>query len=150
MRRAIEVCRKGIANGMAPFGSAIAEPDGTLVACEHNIVRELDDCTCHAEITTIRAACRQRGHDLSGLVIASTCEPCPMCAAAIHWAKLETVYFGASIEDAAKAGFSELSIPCRTIYETGGSHVHVFDRILQTECIRLFDEWKNGPRPEPY
>jgi len=151
MRHAIAACRRGIANGQTPFGAAIGTRDGGLVCAVHNSVRCDCDITAHAEIKAIRVACRELSTiDLSGHVIATTCEPCPMCAAAIHWARLETVYCGASIIDAARAGFHELHLPCERLYREGGSVTRVITAVLEDECRGLFEEWLRGPNPLPY
>lgn len=151
MDEALAVCERGIQAGQSPFGAVIVLPDGKLVCAAHNTVRLSCDPTAHAEINVIREAARLRNTiDLSGMAMFTTCEPCPMCAAAIHWARLDTVYFGASIRDAEAAGFNELSVPCRSMYGDGNSSVKVVGGVLGEECRRLFELWKNGPSPVPY
>ena len=151
MRAAIEVCRKGIAEHQSPFGAVIADRDGEIVVAEHNRVRLDSDATAHAEITAIREACKKLATtDLSGHIIVSTCEPCPMCASAIHWARLDGVVYGASIEDASAANFNELSLASEKVYRDGGSRVKIFPRVPRDDCCALFNEWKNGPNPNPY
>ncbi len=151
MEHAIEVCQQGIAAGNSPFGAAIATPDGELIHAAHNVVRQTCDITAHAEINCLRGACEKLGKiDLSGLIMATTCEPCPMCAAAIHWANLETVYYGATIEDADTAGFNELHLSCQSLYEQGKSNVKVVTDILRPQCADLFRQWQQGPHPNPY
>jgi guanine deaminase len=151
MQAAIDVCHAGIEAGQSPFGAAVATVDGELVCATHNTVRMTCDCTAHAEINAIREACKKLGTiDLSGHVMFTTCEPCPMCAAAIHWARLEAVFFGATIADAEMAGFNELSLACTSMYELGGSNVVVHDDVRRTDCAALFDAWKNGPNPASY
>ena len=73
-----------------------------------------------------------------------------MCAAAIHWAKLDVVIFGASITDAKRAGFSELSVTCEALYALGEADVKIHSEVLQEECRALFEEWHNGPFPQTY
>jgi tRNA(Arg) A34 adenosine deaminase TadA len=110
LRLAIGAAREGIASGQSPFGSAIVR-GGTVVAVAHNTVWRDTDPTAHAEINCIRAAARAlETIDLAGSTLYATCEPCPMCLAAIHWAKIGRVVFGAGIADAAAAGFSELRV----------------------------------------
>src|SRR5687768_18131568 len=99
MRMAIDKCREGIASGQSPFGACIVK-DGQVIALEHNVVWETTDITAHAEVTAIRAACRNIDDiDLTGSVIYSTTEPCPMCFSASHWARIGTIVYGASIAD---------------------------------------------------
>ncbi len=151
MRAAVEACRRGIAAGQSPFGAAIADASGRIVCAAHNRVRLDGDPTAHAEIVAIRRAAGLLGRiDLTGCVIAATCEPCPMCSAAIHWARLEAVFFGATIADARDAGFNELAMPCAALLSTGQSRVKVTAGVLRDECRALFDAWRQGPRPEAY
>ncbi|MBU0640338.1 MAG: nucleoside deaminase [Planctomycetes bacterium] len=151
MAQAIAVCQEGIAAEQSPFGSVIATRHGEIVCAVHNTVRATGDVTAHAEINAIRTACSRLGTiDLSGHVLASTCEPCPMCAAAIHWARLDAVAYGATIADAAEAGFNELSLACQKLYEQGHSPVRVHTNVLRVECRQLFTQWQHGPRPEAY
>ena len=110
MRLAIDKARAGVAAGQMPFGCAIARGD-ELLAAEHNTVAATVDCTAHAEVNALRAACRAAGsYSLPGAVVATTCEPCPMCTGALHWAGVEVVHFGASIDD---AGAQEIAARAR-------------------------------------
>ncbi len=123
MRLAIDKVREGLAAGQSPFGCAVALGDRVL-AVEHNLVRLTTDITAHAEINALRSACRAaRDIHLEGAIVAATCEPCPMCMSALHWARVDAVYFGATIADATSAGFNELSIPAADIIRLGGSTV---------------------------
>jgi tRNA(Arg) A34 adenosine deaminase TadA len=142
MRLAIAEAEAGIAEGQSPFGCAIARGD-QLLAVSHNVVWATTDITAHAEVTAIRAACRAaQSILLDGSLVATTCEPCPMCMAALHWARVDAVYYGASIADAASAGFNELSIPAADVLRKGGSTVKLVPGILQPECVALFDHWR--------
>ena len=151
MKQAIEVCMNGIASGESPFAAVIATDDGRVEFAAHNTVRSSCDSTAHAEINAIRGACARLGEtDLGGHIIVSTCEPCPMCAAAIHWARLDAVVYGASITDARSARFNELPIPIEVLFRQGESPVRVYPHVLRDECRRLFDLWARGPNPKPY
>ncbi len=151
MQRAIEVARKGIDNSQSPFGAVIANAKGEVVAVSHNRVRADCDSTAHAEITAIREACKKLGTvAMYGHILVSTCEPCPMCAAAIHWARLDAVVYGASIADAKKAHFNELSVATKALFDQGRSTVVVHPFVLRDECKELFELWQNGPNPNPY
>lgn len=88
--------KEGVDKGQTPFGSCIVK-EGEVVSCEHNRVWETTDITAHAEIVSIRATCNKLNTiDLSGCVIYSTTEPCPMCYSAIHWAKISKIIYGTS------------------------------------------------------
>jgi tRNA(Arg) A34 adenosine deaminase TadA len=144
MRRAIDVTREGIAAGQSPFGSVVVK-DGRIVAATHNTVWRDTDTTAHAEVNCLRAAAKALATiDLSGCTLYSTCEPCPMCLAAIHWAKVDRVVFGATINDAAKAGFNEMHVPAAELARMGGSRLKVESGLLQDECAALFGEWKRA------
>jgi guanine deaminase len=150
MREAIEKAREGIVAGQSPFGSVIMR-DGKIVAATHNTVWRDGDPTAHAEVNNIRAAARALSTiDLSGCVLYATCEPCPMCLSAIHWAKISRVVYGASIADAAAAGFSELRVEARRLAEMGGSPLHVESGLLTQECRALFDEFLRAGKAKTY
>src|SRR5947209_10405649 len=101
MWRAIEKAREGIGKRQSPFGAAVVR-DGQVVAAAHNTVWLDTDPTAHAEVNALRqAAVALATIKLAGCVMYTTCEPCPMCLAAIHWAKLDRVVFGATIAAAA-------------------------------------------------
>jgi guanine deaminase len=144
MRRAIARARAGILAGQSPFGSVAVQGD-RAIAETHNTVWLDTDPTAHAEINCLRAASRVVGSiDLKGSTLYSTCEPCPMCLAAIHWAKVDRVVFGASIADAAEAGFNELGVAAGTLAELGKSPLVVQGGLLVDECVALFQEWKRA------
>jgi guanine deaminase len=142
MRLAIEKCRAGIAQGESPFGCAIAVGD-RVVAVSHNIVLSTTDITAHAEITALREACRaERRIHLIDAIVATTCEPCPMCLAALHWARVAKVYYGATIDDANSAGFNEMRLAASEMVRLSGSSLRLVAGVLAEECRGLFDEWK--------
>ena len=144
MRLAIEKTREGIAAGQSPFGSVIVK-DGEVLATAHNTVWRDTDPTAHAEVNCLRQATRTLGTiELKGCTLYSTCEPCPMCLAAIHWARVDRVVFGATIEDAARAGFAELRVDARSLAEMGRSPLVVDGGLLREVCSALFSEWKKA------
>lgn len=150
MRLAIDKCREGVAAGQSPFGCAIAR-DGKLLAASHNTVLLTTDITAHAEVNALRAACREAGNILlEGAIVAATCEPCPMCMAALHWARVDTVYYGASIADAATSGFNELQLPAAELLRLGGSRLKLIPGLLPQECKQLFVEWNASPSRKVY
>jgi guanine deaminase len=150
MQLAIDKCREGIVAGQSPFGCAIAQ-GGRIVSVGHNTVLLTTDITAHAEINAIRAACQEVGDIfLTGAIVATTCEPCPMCMAALHWARVHTVYFGATIADAEAAGFNEICVPAAELLRIGESSVKLVPGVLLDECRRLFDEWKRIPGRQVY
>jgi len=150
MQMAIETCREGLAAGQSPFGCAIAIGD-QVVARSHNTVVLSTDITAHAEVNAIRAGCTETDNIfLTDAVVATTCEPCPMCMAALHWARVGTVYYGASIADADTAGFNELQLPAAELLSRGGSEVKLIGDMMADECIQLFEEWLSNPDKQSY
>jgi guanine deaminase len=150
MRLAITKTREGIDAGQSPFGSVIGR-GGEVVAATHNTVWKTTDPTAHAEVNCIRAtAAKLQSIFLNGCTLYSTTEPCPMCLAAIHWAKIDRVVFGATIVDAAAAGFHELFVPAKDLATIGKSPLKVESGLLQAECAALFDEWKRSGKARAY
>jgi guanine deaminase len=150
MQQAIQKTREGIQAGQSPFGALIVKGD-RVVVCAHNTVWKDKDPTAHAEVNAIRQACRKlETIDLSDCVLYSTCEPCPMCLSAIHWSKLKSVTFGASIADAEKAGFSELTISAQEMVKRGQSPLKVKSGVMAEQCRALFDEWKKAGKCGTY
>lgn len=150
MHEAVEMARRGVDSGQTPFGACLVR-DAELVAAAHNCVWGTCDPTAHAEVRAIRQACEKLGSiDLSGCVMYSTCEPCPMCFAAIHWAKVSRVVFGARIADAAAAGFSELAISNEQMKSLGSSAVEIAAGCLRDECVRLLQDWSARPDRRTY
>jgi tRNA(Arg) A34 adenosine deaminase TadA len=142
MRLAIEKARVGLAAGQAPFGCAI-ELDAQVVAVEHNTTAATIDCTAHAEVNALRAACRAVGKtNLAGAIVVTTCEPCPMCTGALHWAGVAEVHFGASIDDAERAELWQLKVRAADLLARGGSNVRVSGGLLVDECLELFRAWQ--------
>ena len=110
LRRAIELARLSVEQGGGPFGALVAR-GGRVIAEGQNRVVAGADPTAHAEIAAIRAAAAALGtHDLSGCELYASAEPCPMCAGAIHWARLDGICFAAGREDAARAGFDDAQL----------------------------------------
>jgi tRNA(Arg) A34 adenosine deaminase TadA len=147
---AIAAAKRGIMAGQTPFGAVIVR-DGSVLAEAHNTVWADGDPTAHAEMNAIRQAAAATGSiDLSGCTAYTTCEPCPMCLAALHWAKLERVVYGATIADAAAAGFSELTIPAAELASRGGSSLRVEQGPLVQDCRNLFELWRSEPQNRAY
>ncbi|RCS49350.1 nucleoside deaminase [Bremerella cremea] len=143
MALAIDICRQGIGKGQTPFGCAIAL-NGELIAVAHNTVWESIDITAHAEVNALREAGKiVRSPYLEGAIVATTCEPCPMCTAALCWARVEKVYFGATTADATLAGFSELNFPTYQLPEAGEGSPTLVPNLMRNECLELFAHW-NG------
>lgn len=142
MQQAIDKALEGIQNGQTPFGACIVK-DSQVISCEHNRVWETCDITAHAEVTAIRAACKKlQAVDLSGCTIYSTCEPCPMCFSACHWAKISKIVYGTAIEDAAHVGFDELRISNNQLKQLSKSPVEIVHGCMYEENLALFKKFQ--------
>src|SRR5438876_1229474 len=108
MREAISLGQAGMRqNGGGPFG-AVVICNQEIVGRGNNQVTSLLDPTAHAEVMAIRDACRALSRfELRGCELYTTCEPCPMCLAAIYWARLDRVYYACTRRDAAEHGFDD-------------------------------------------
>ncbi|MEN6603797.1 MAG: nucleoside deaminase [Bryobacteraceae bacterium] len=107
LQRAVALALDNVGAGGGPFGALIVR-DGQVIAEGVNRVTQVNDPTAHAEIVAIREACRALNRfQLDNCAIYASCEPCPMCLGAIYWARLGAVYFAATREDAASAGFDD-------------------------------------------
>ena len=150
MRLAIEKASQGVRKGQTPFGACIVK-DRKVIACSHNLVWSNTDITAHAEITAIRLACKRlKKVDLSGCIIYSTCEPCPMCFAACHWAKISRIVFGCAIKDAERYGFNELRVSNLKLKQLAKNKIKLNPAVLVKENIELFELWKKQAKPKVY
>ena len=150
MREAIGLAREGMRAGRGgPFGAVVVK-EGRVVGRGANNVLSGRDPTAHAEIVALRDACRSLGtHELSGCEVYSSCEPCPMCLAALYWARVERLWYAATQEDAAAAGFDDSLI----YREIGKPPLHrklAMHPLLRSEAAELFKEWEDLPGKIPY
>ena len=107
MREAIRLANESVKNGGGPFGAVIVK-DGEIIAGSSNRVTIDNDPTAHAEVNTIREACRRlQTFDLSGCDIYTSCEPCPMCLGAIYWAHIDRIFYGNTRKDARDISFAD-------------------------------------------
>jgi tRNA(Arg) A34 adenosine deaminase TadA len=150
LSRAIELSASQVRGGNGgPFGAVIVL-GGAVVAEGCNEVTSTPDPTAHAEIVAIRRACMAIGDfSLAGATIYASCEPCPMCLAAIYWARIERLVFANTREEAAAIGFDDAMI-----YEEIPKEIH--QRRLRTlhlpleEGAAVFEEWRAKPDKIPY
>ena len=151
MRKAIAVAERGFRAGQGgPFGACLVKK-GKVLALAHNTVLAQKDPTCHAEINAIRIAAKKlRDFDLSGCEIYSTTEPCPMCFAAIHWAKIARVIYGTTVGEVSRRGFNELLISNSQMRRLGKSRVKIRAGFRKAECEDLLAQWDRFPRRKTY
>jgi guanine deaminase len=131
------------ANG-GPFGAVIVR-EGKILAEGVNRVTSRNDPTAHAEIVAIREACRKLGSfELRGCELYASCEPCPMCASAIHWARPVRVIYGASAADAAQAGFDDSIIARQLLLSPTERSIPMIQRPVE-DALAPFQAWAAHP-----
>lgn len=108
MKKAIQLSLENMQKGAGgPFGAVVVK-DGKIIGEGWNKVTSTNDPSAHAEVVAIREACKNINHfDLSGAEIYTSCEPCPMCLAAIYWARIEKIYYANTRKDAAAIDFDD-------------------------------------------
>jgi guanine deaminase len=142
MQQAIALAIESVNSGCGgPFGAVIVR-NGEVLAIGSNLVTATNDPTAHAEVVVIRNACTKLGSfSLKDCEIYTSCEPCPMCLAAIYWARMDAIYYGSTAADAAAAGFDDaflydeikLPIERRTIPTIN---------LLRDQAISIFNAWR--------
>jgi guanine deaminase len=147
---AVQLALENVRSGQGGPFAALVVKSGKIVATRTNRVVLANDPTSHAEINSIREACRILGSfQLCGCEIYASCEPCPMCLGAIYWARADRVFFAASAVDAAAAGFDDLRI-CEEF------KLPMRDRKVPLEAIRCeatlepFQAWQRKTDRIPY
>ena len=141
MARAIELAIENVRSGLGgPFGTVVVK-DGRILAEGTNRVTCSNDPTAHAEIMAIRAACATlKTFQLEGCELYATCEPCPMCLGAIHWARPARVYFGSTAADAAEAGFDDAFIYEQIALPQAARKIP-FIETMREESLACFRAW---------
>ena len=150
MRRAIALGRRGLRRGDGgPFGAVVVRR-GVVVGEGWNRVLGRRDPTAHGEIVAIRAASRRlRSFSLSGCDLYTTGEPCPMCLGAIYWARLDRIFFGFTVEDAARIGFDDRLI-YRQLARPAARRTIPAAQLLGAEARALAREYGAHPRRARY
>jgi tRNA(Arg) A34 adenosine deaminase TadA len=145
MRKAIALSRaKMRANHGGPFGAVVVR-HGRIIARGWNRVTSANDPTAHAEMTAIRTACRKlKTFHLADCELYTSCEPCPMCLAAIYWARLKKIYFGNTRVDAAKIRFDDDWI-YREVARPPARRKIPMRQLLRAEALNVFAEWEAKP-----
>ena len=145
MKMAIALSVENVTENVGgPFGAVIVK-DGKFVAGSANKVTSTNDPTAHAEVSSIRLACTELNtFDLSGCIIYTSCEPCPMCLGAIYWAKIDTIYYANTKTDAENIGFSD-----KFIYEELEKPMEKRSlpvvQMMRDEALQAFKLWETSP-----
>ena len=141
MKEAILVSMENIQDGGGPFGAVVVK-DGEIIARTGNSVTRDNDPTAHAEINAIRAAAKAlNSFDLSGCVIYSSCEPCPMCLSAIYWARIARIYYGNNRYDAANIGFDDNFLYQELRKDLDERRIPI-EQLERDEALKTFATWK--------
>jgi guanine deaminase len=143
MREAIRLSLVNLREkGGGPFGAVIVRGD-KIVARGWNQVTGTNDPTAHAEVVAIRKACKKlKTFKLEGCELYTSCEPCPMCLAAIYWAHLDRVYYANTQSDAARIDFNDQLI-YRELARPINRRKLPMEPLLRPEALKVFAEWKN-------
>lgn len=149
MTEAINLSVKNVDEGGGPFGAVITR-NGKIVGTGVNRVTLKNDPSAHAEVEAIRDACSRLGtFDLSGCDIYASCEPCPMCLAAIYWAKLDRLFYAGTRHDAADAGFRDDMIYLEIAADISERKL-VSVNIMNEEAKAAFHKWNNHDGKRKY
>jgi len=150
MREAVRMSREGMADGRGgPFGAVVVK-DGEIISRGANRVVRGCDPTAHAEVVSIREACKALGtHVLDGCVLYSSCEPCPMCMAAIYWSRIRHVWYAGTHADATDAGFDDSLIYAEIKLPIEDRMVPMRQR-MRDSALEVFEEWKASAVKVPY
>ena len=150
MREAVAAAREGVSRQEGgPFGAVIVR-NGQIIARAGNRVILDQDPTAHAEVTAIRAACRILGRfHLEECDLYTSCEPCPMCLGAIYWARLRTVHYAATRDDAAGVGFSDAAIYGELALPPEARAVR-FVKVDAAAAVAVMRAWQAAEDKHPY
>lgn len=150
MRRAIELSRAHMEGGHGgPFGAVVVKK-GRIVGEGWNAVTSSHDPTAHAEVMAIRAACATLGtFELRGCEIFTSCEPCPMCLAAIYWARLDRIWYANTREDAAAIQFDDEWL-YREVALPASERSLPVTQLLREEALLAFRAWEAKVDRIPY
>ena len=142
MRMAIKLSTQNVLQSLGgPFGAVIVK-DGKVIAKSANKVISSNDPTAHAEVATIRLACKKlKTFDLSGCIVYTSCEPCPMCLGALYWARVDTIYYGNTKADAAAINFDDQFI-YKELEKTLDQRKLPIKQLLREEAQQAFILWK--------
>ena len=149
MRQAIALALENIRDGGGPFAAVIVK-NGALIASGTNRVTATNDPTAHAEVVAIRAACKRlESFQLDHCDLYTTCEPCPMCLGAIYWARPARVFYAATADDAAAAGFDDVFI-YRELEVPHHERRIPMGELLRDEASAIFKAWLAKPDKMSY
>jgi guanine deaminase len=145
MQMAIRLSEENVLKALGgPFGAVVTR-DGKIIARSGNKVTTTNDPTAHAEVSAIRLACKKlKTFDLSGCVIYTSCEPCPMCLGAIYWSRIDTIYYANTKADAARIGFDDQFIYKELEKPMEDRELPII-QMMRPEAQEAFKMWDRSP-----
>ena len=154
INEAIQLAHQSVhENNGGPFGAVIVKDD-KIIGRGSNQVTNHNDPTAHAEIEAIRDACQNiQSYSLAGCTLYASSEPCPMCLSAIYWARIDSVFYANSYEQASQIGFDdqfifkELNLPHQ---QKNLSISQVQDQSVLNNALEVFQAWENSQTKKPY
>ena len=143
MQQAIALATENVTSGAGgPFGAVIVR-DNEIIATGVNRVTLSNDPTAHAEVTAIRAACQALNtFQLTGCAVYTSCEPCPMCLAAIYWARCSAIFYGNTAADAAQIGFDDSFLYAEVKKPIADRSIPTV-QLLSDQAIASFQAWRD-------
>lgn len=146
MKIAIDEANEGIENNHGgPFGAVIVK-DGKVIAKGHNQVLLDNDPTMHGEMNVIRQASKKLGtYDLSGCILYTTGQPCPMCLSAILWANIDKVYYGCNVIDTEEIGFRD-----NKFYQILNNPEQLIEELDRKACLSLYSKYQKKDNKKIY
>jgi len=150
MKVAVQLSEQNVLESLGgPFGAVVVK-DGKILAKSANMVTSENDPTAHAEVSAIRMACKTLNtFDLSGCVIYTSCEPCPMCLSAVYWAKIDTIYYANTRQDAEDIGFNDKFI-YDEIQKTLDKRQLPIKQMMRDEAQGAFKLWDKSAMKTTY
>jgi tRNA(Arg) A34 adenosine deaminase TadA len=138
---AIELSLMSVKTNGGPFGAVMVRNGNIIAKASNNVTRD-NDPTAHAEINAIRSACSAlKTFDLSGCTMYTSCEPCPMCLAAIYWARITRIFYANTRIDAKNIGFDDSFIYDEIEKPIAQRSIPMI-RIMQNSALKAFDIWR--------
>ena len=142
MLRAIELSIQSAKSQGGPFGAVVVKND-EIISEGNNQVTANNDPTAHAEIVAIRNACKKlNDFFLKGCDLYTSCEPCPMCLAAIYWSHIDKIFYANTRMDAKNIDFDDSLIYSEVRKEINERKIKM-SQMNRDEALEAFNIWKN-------
>ena len=144
MRAALQMAERGMAAGGPPVGACLVQHDRVVASGHNSVIGELD-ATAHAEISVIRAACRElRSLTLPDSTLYVTVEPCPMCLAASFYAGVAEIIYAAPISAMHSRTAAELLLPADRLFAGAERAPRLTGGLLAEDSLQLLQQWRGS------